>query len=162
MKDMIEYIETIVEPTIKDFEEHPTSRRHAFLACVAAFHSIDYLAYPTERPSQLRQEWRKQSPHFKIVDEVAHVFKHVTTGNRAKPDLHFKEVISRPPAMAGVAQCGISQCVDATGGVTLFNDRSIDLLHPLRETVRFLRSLREVPTALPLRRTTIPRAAKQQ
>jgi hypothetical protein len=41
--DAQEYITKIVEPTIKDFEENPVSVRHAFLACVVVFHSIDYL-----------------------------------------------------------------------------------------------------------------------
>jgi hypothetical protein len=55
MEDMLRYLDEMVEPTIKDFEEHPTSVRHGFLACVAAFHAIDYLAYPKKRPSDLRQ-----------------------------------------------------------------------------------------------------------
>lgn len=48
-----EYLETIVDPTINDLESNPTSVRYAFLACVVAFHSIDYLTHPesfTEPP----------------------------------------------------------------------------------------------------------------
>jgi hypothetical protein len=31
MQDLIRYLKGIVEPTIKDFEQNPTSVRHAFL-----------------------------------------------------------------------------------------------------------------------------------
>ncbi len=40
--DIDRYFEQIVDPTIKDFEANPTSVRHAFLAAVAVFHTIDY------------------------------------------------------------------------------------------------------------------------
>ena len=47
MKDLEWYLGEIVDPTLKDFEDNPSSRRHAFLACVVAFcHAVDYLAYP--------------------------------------------------------------------------------------------------------------------
>ena len=40
MSRLGEYIEEIVKPTFKDFERDST-RRHAFLAAVAIYHSID-------------------------------------------------------------------------------------------------------------------------
>jgi glyoxylase-like metal-dependent hydrolase (beta-lactamase superfamily II) len=46
--DLAEYLADIMDSTIKDFEEHPTSKRRAFLACVTVFHAI--LADP-------RNEW---------------------------------------------------------------------------------------------------------
>lgn len=98
MEDLESYLDAIAEPTIKDFEDNPTSVRHAFLACVAVFHGIDYLAYPRRRPAILRQKFRKQSSAFELVDDVAHALKHVTAGNREKPNLKADEVISRPPA----------------------------------------------------------------
>jgi hypothetical protein len=45
MEDLESYLDAIAEPTIKDFEDNPTSVRHAFLACVEVFHGIDYSAY---------------------------------------------------------------------------------------------------------------------
>jgi hypothetical protein len=57
MEDLERYLDEIAEP-IKDFEAHPTSVRHAFLACVVVFHGIDYLAYPRMRPSTLRQQFQ--------------------------------------------------------------------------------------------------------
>ncbi len=45
MEDLERYLKTVVDPTIDDFKKNPASVRHAFLACVATFHAIDYLAY---------------------------------------------------------------------------------------------------------------------
>jgi hypothetical protein len=67
----------IVEPTISDFEANPTSVRHAFLACVVTFHSIDYVP---KKSANRRKLFRKESPEFATVDRIAHAFKHVETG----------------------------------------------------------------------------------
>jgi hypothetical protein len=100
MSDLAQYLEEIVEPTIKDFEQNPTSRRHAFLACVAVCHGVDHLAYPDD-PRTLRQQFEHQSQEFKIVNDVGHAFKHVVQGSPANPRMKASEVISRPPAHWG-------------------------------------------------------------
>jgi hypothetical protein len=138
VEDMLRYLDKIVEPTIEDFQQNPMSVRHAFLACVVTFHAIDYLAYPRKRPATLRQKFGQRSPDFKIVDEVAHAFKHVVAGNRAKPKLKAAEVISRPGAFAGVMVLGLSRLNDR-GGVTLNKSRQLDLLAILKRAVTFLR-----------------------
>jgi len=138
VEDLVRYLDEIVEPTISDFEQNPTSVRHAFLACVAAFHSIDYLAYP-RKPQPLRQLFRRQSSDFALVDHVTHAFKHVASGNPSGKRLVSTEVISRPPALWGSAVWDLSIWDDQTGGVTLNNDRSVDLLGALKRTVDFLR-----------------------
>jgi hypothetical protein len=130
MEDMAQYLDTIVEPTIIDFESNPTSVRHAFLACVATFHAIDYLAYPNKTKATLRQKFGKQSPDFLLTDHLAHAFKHVVVGRHDAPHLKAQEVISRPPAFWGD---------DSVGGVTLDKDRKVDLLVAIRRTVAFLR-----------------------
>ena len=139
MEDMVQYLDEMVEPTIKDFEENPTSVRHAFLACVAAFHAIDYLAYPRKRPAALRQEFGRRSREFQIVDEVAHAFKHVAVGTRANPTLKAAEVISRPPGRLGVMVLDLSRLGDPQGGVTLNSARDLDLLDVVKRAVVFLR-----------------------
>jgi hypothetical protein len=105
MEELLRYLDEIVEPTIKDFEAQPTSVRHAFLACAAVFHGIDYLAYHRKRSSALRQRFKSQSPAFKIVDDVAHAFRHVTAGNRQKPNLKalLRSMANRA---AGVCRAG--------------------------------------------------------
>jgi hypothetical protein len=139
MDDLVRYLDEIAEPTIADFEQDPTSVRRAFLACVAVFHSIDYLAYP-RKPQPLRQLFRRQSTDFALVDRVAHAFKHVASGNPSGERLASAEVISRPPAVYGSAFWDVSIWEDSTGGVTLDNDRGIDLLGALKRTVDFLRN----------------------
>ena len=96
MEDLVRYLDEIVEPTINELQENPTSVRHAFLACVAVFHTIDYLAFPDKKaPRALRQKFGRKSPEFAMVDNVAHAFKHVVAGNPKEPRLIVKEVISR-------------------------------------------------------------------
>jgi hypothetical protein len=137
MEDLETYLVEIVDPTLQDFENNPTSRRHAFLACVATCHAVDYLAFPTD-PRTLRQQFEQQSPAFKLVNDVGHAFKHVVQGPRSQPRMNQSEVISRPPASWGVAVWGVSRWGDASGGVTLETDRNVDLLGTVRIAVAFL------------------------
>jgi hypothetical protein len=144
MEDLVHYLDEIVEPTIRDFEERPTSRRHAFLACVVTFHSVDYLAYDGRgrrprkgRAGNLKRTFGKESADFHRVDQIAHAFKHVVSGGKAK--IHAGEVISRPPGRAGVGAAGLSRVGDPDGGVTLANETSVDLLFLLKRAVKFLR-----------------------
>lgn len=51
--DVEQYITTMVEPTIAEFRSHPASTRHAFLACLATYHTIDYISHP-QKPSNRR------------------------------------------------------------------------------------------------------------
>jgi hypothetical protein len=139
MGDLERYLEDIVEPTIKDFEQHPTSKRHAFLACVVVYHGVDYLAFPGKSRT-LRQKFGNKSPEFAMVDRVAHAFKHVVT-NPTRPDsLKATDLIPRPPAFWGTMVLGLSRFGDATGGVTLHNDRDVDLLDVVKRATAFLRA----------------------
>ena len=54
-----EYMREIVAPTIEDLAATPSSRRHAFIACVVTFHALDYLA-GTRRKAVLRAEYRRR------------------------------------------------------------------------------------------------------
>jgi hypothetical protein len=118
MEDLERYLNDIVEPTVKDFKDNPTSVRHAFLACVAVFHTIDYLAFPNKKARRvaLRQKFGKKSPEFALVDKVAHAFKHVVAGNPKRPDLKATDVISRPPAILGEMVLDLSFLDDFVGG----------------------------------------------
>src|SRR3954471_21172674 len=94
MIDLERYVIDFVDPTIDDFAKNPTSVRHAFLACVAAFHGVDYLAWPDDS-GKLRSHLRRDED-FRIVDDVAHAFKHVATSRRPNKGLRASEVVSRP------------------------------------------------------------------
>jgi hypothetical protein len=76
-----------------------------------------------------------------LVDQVAHAFKHVVTGNPKLPNyLSAKDVISRPPAYLDVsASWDVSRWDDTVGGVTLDGDRNVDLLAVVKSAVEFLR-----------------------
>jgi hypothetical protein len=142
VEDLERYLDEIVDPTIKDFEQNPTSVRHAFLACVVTFHAIDYLAYP-RKSRTLRQQFQKASPDFAHVDEVAHAFKHVAVGGRGNPKLRAHEVISRPPFIWGVGVWGKSRW--GGGGVTLDREPDVDLLEVVKRAAAFLRHQLEAP-----------------
>jgi hypothetical protein len=135
MEDLRQYLKDFVEPALADFEKNPASVRHAFLACVVTFHSVDYLAHP-RKSAPLRQEWNKQSKAFAIVDDVAHAFKHVKSGNPANPELRAKEVVSMPGAFDVAAfQAGAFD----VGGVTLETDPTVNVLAVVKEAASFVR-----------------------
>ncbi len=137
MEDFERYLNEIVDPTIKDLEDNPTSVRHAFLACVVTFHAIDYLAHPRSSRG-LRQEYRRRSKDFETVDQVAHAFKHVVTGGNGKKHLRAADVIRRPPARIGEMVIGLSKLGDSCGGVTIKKDINCDLLAVVKRAQQFL------------------------
>jgi hypothetical protein len=65
-----EYMREIVEPTIADFVQNRASKRHAFLACVVTYHTIDYLC-GKRRKAVLRREFREQSAAFAALDRIS-------------------------------------------------------------------------------------------
>jgi hypothetical protein len=140
VEDYMRYLEEIVEPTVKEFEENPTSVRRAFLACVAVFHAVDYLAYQKTSKANLRGKLRSQSPDFAIVDKVAHAFKHVVAGDPNNPNLKANEVISRP---GGLSTDGVSFFSVVKGGVVLSNDPNVVVLDTVKRAVDFLRKQAE-------------------
>jgi hypothetical protein len=87
MNTLARYLELIVDSTWDDFHANRGSVRHAFLASVAIFHSVDRVAEETgDRPANIRQEWANESMDFRIVDVLAHHFKHVKSGPERVPE----------------------------------------------------------------------------
>jgi hypothetical protein len=76
MNALKQYLDLIVEPTVDEFRKNPTSLRHAYLACVAAYHAVDRVSYP-EHPQEVTKEWRQKCDAFALVELVALDFKHV-------------------------------------------------------------------------------------
>jgi hypothetical protein len=128
---------------LEQFVEPPYSRRHAFLACVVTFHTIDYIKNPNMNKQNSCKKFREESNEFAIVDRVANAFKHIKSGHdngqRNQP-LHVKHVYSRPPARCGVMQCGLSRLLDTTGKVALWGEDNSDLLPAVKEVAKFLRT----------------------
>jgi len=74
--DLDEYINRIVDPTFLDFQKNPSSGRHAFLACIVVYHSVDYASFPN-KTKEITESWSKYSIEFVIVDMIANHIKHV-------------------------------------------------------------------------------------
>jgi len=86
MKTLARYLEVIVDPTYDDFCNNTRSFRHAYLVCVAIFHAVDRAAEESAvRPAKLRQDWRRESLPFGLVDTLAHHFKHVRSSDERIP-----------------------------------------------------------------------------
>jgi hypothetical protein len=146
VEELKRYLNEIVEPTLADFCEKPSSVRIGFLTCVAIDHSIDYLAFPGDRAlwddkehraarARLRKQFSEENEHFRLASEVANAFKHVkTTSQRG---LEAAEVYERPPSMAGRMMVGLSMLGDMTGAVVMDEH---NLLQVVTEALRFLRA----------------------
>ena len=86
MNTLARYLEIIVDPTFDDFHDNRRSIRHAYLACVAIFHAVDRAAEECgKRPAVVRQAWGRESLEFKLVDVLAHHFKHVQSSDEKIP-----------------------------------------------------------------------------
>jgi hypothetical protein len=134
MEDLVHYLKGVVEPTVEEFRKNPSSVRHGFLACVAAFHAIDYLAYP-QSSRGLRQKYRRASPEFALVDEIAHAFKHVESSLKG---LKANEVVSRSPGLLGNMVFNEYAINDTDQRVTLKRNRNLNLLKVVQTAVEFL------------------------
>ncbi len=86
MNTLARYLEVIVDPTFDDFYKDRSSVRLAYLACVAIFHAVDRAAEESKKSSAtIRQKWGKESLEFKLVDVIAHHFKHVKSNDERIP-----------------------------------------------------------------------------
>jgi hypothetical protein len=129
-----QYIDYIVEPTFKEFEHNPKSMRHAYLACVVAYHAIDRAAYP-KRPGALKKIWRSQSFEFVIVDMIAHKFKHIISDDEKAPiptgHIPLRSLVfgrgTLNPALFNTQPYGVT-------GIDLYN-----LSFVVRDLIKFLR-----------------------
>jgi hypothetical protein len=129
-----QYLDSIVEPTFKDFERNPSSVRHAYLACVAAYHAVDRAAHPSH-PGNLKKKWRDESFEFVIVDMVAHHFKHVISDDEKAPTPSGNIPLS-------TLVFGDGTLNSAPLNAEMFNEGGIDLHNlyfVIREAIKFLR-----------------------
>jgi hypothetical protein len=108
--DAHRYLREIVDPTIAEFENDQLSVRVALIACVMTFHAIDYL-------EGSRQNFRRESGDFSLIDRIAHAAKHRQTDGREA--LKAQDIVTRPPAIWGQAVFDLSRWDDAIGGVTV-------------------------------------------
>lgn len=131
----LEFYDSIVVPTVSEFESNPTDKRRAFLACLAAFHLCDYLEPDRAKRRILYEKLRLECPQFETVERVANAFKHTVSGRRPLP---VNLVYSRPPAIAGRMQAGVSRLGDFKGGVEVWGERGTDIAFALSQTLSAL------------------------
>jgi hypothetical protein len=122
-----EYVNEMVQPTVREFRDERRSRRRAYLACIVVFHIIDYLKNAGEK-----DVWRKlkqANPDiFELVRSICDGSKHFETN--AKHAVHFRAGSDwdRPPAFAGIMRAGVSFLGDTKGGRSAkVRDGSMDL-----------------------------------
>jgi hypothetical protein len=77
-----EHFREMVEPTIAEFEAIPTSVRHAYLACIVAYHFADTVGVYTGRKTlaelkKIREELADFTPAFWVVEGIANMAKHI-------------------------------------------------------------------------------------
>ena len=138
MDALTKYLELIAEPTAEEFKRNPTSLRHCFLACAAAYHAIDRAAEMTEKkPATLRQIWGRKSLEFKLVDIVAHDFKHIHASDRNVPPRTI------PLSMALYGKMGFNtHTFNDTGQIASL--RHLTLI--VRDALKFVREQAAIPT----------------
>ncbi len=110
-----EYFQDIVLPTMKEFRDEPRSRRRAYLACIALFHLKDYLNKVGEKGVEERLR-DATGDAFDIVRSVCNGAKHVTVNSRHVVAFSAGGDVERPPAVAGLLECGLSELGDYEGG----------------------------------------------
>ncbi len=120
------YAQTIIAPTLREYLEQPMDVRRAMLACMTLIHLHDVLKTNGDRPkqetaTQFFQSLEKECPACWLIFVVGTAAKHM---RHKGSGFVIDNLISRPPAIAGVAECGLSQIGDESGGVEAFEPRA--------------------------------------
>lgn len=134
-----DYLEEILLPTLKEYEEDVSSRRKAYLACIVMYHLSDYLkkAGAEDPPRSMRGQC---SVAWNVVHAVAIGAKHRdNTDNKNPIKFTAGSDAFRPPAVAGAMICGWSQLGDVDGGLEIDageDDLMADILPSLRTVLK--------------------------
>lgn len=160
------FLQDILVPVLTEFRDEPRSMRRALLACISMFHFLDYLE--AEQEGGLLHFRAQMIPsvgaylqgrykQFEVLAAVANAAKHKYRSRGEKPFFFIGWTYERPPARAGVMQCGVSRVGDKIGGVEVeYDGDKYDIAFLLRECLRLLRQyfpqmLEEGVEMLPLR-----------
>jgi len=114
-----EYLEEIVLPTVADYERDTQSRRLAYLACIVTYHMADYLKKAGVEGLH-RNMTDKCDAAWSVVGAVANGAKH-KDNHRSRQPLKFTAGTDqyRPPAVAGLLECGWSELGDDEGSIVV-------------------------------------------
>jgi hypothetical protein len=144
MNALQRYLRGTVEPTFLEFQQDPNSARHAYQACVAAFHAVDRASYP-KKPGNLRREWRKASVAFRVVDMVAHKSKHVVSDEKEPVEQGNLRLTALVFGKGLLGTDGFNTALLGEGGIDLHN-----LYFMIRDAIGFLhQETMKLPDATP-------------
>ncbi|WP_207210328.1 hypothetical protein, partial [Lichenibacterium ramalinae] len=140
-------------PTVEEFRDCPTSRRHGYLAAVVVYHLRDHLAEATAvltgvsrtdqhairtAAEQVDAAVRDRTPFggFDVVRGVCNGTKHATTRQpHAVPFTAGTDKV-RPPGTAGSLEVAPGLLVDPGGGrEVIIGDARLDLYQAIRRTL---------------------------
>ena len=85
MEEMLRYLDEIKEPAIVDLGAPPSWVRHALFGLRSYVPCNRLLGVSSPAYASPKQKFGSQSRDLRIVDEVAHAFKHVVSGSPANP-----------------------------------------------------------------------------
>ncbi|MFO1173211.1 MAG: hypothetical protein U1E49_19870 [Hyphomicrobiaceae bacterium] len=113
-----QYFNEIALPTVQEFKKDRQSRRHAYLACIAVFHVMNYLAEArSEKKAKTVQDIVKADlgESFHVVRVVCNSAKHLRLDDKHEIEFRSGDDWSRPAARAGQAIAGLSRIGDQNG-----------------------------------------------
>lgn len=124
MSNAAHFWATIASPTLAEFSANPADVRRAVLASVVVHHAsehafVDRKGAEDAGEAQVRYWQQQSSPAFRIVAAAATAAKH---GTRRRDAYSFAEIHRKPPAVAGEAECGLSELGDTVGSVMAQSD----------------------------------------
>ncbi|GMV63184.1 MAG: hypothetical protein AMXMBFR74_23520 [Parvibaculum sp.] len=122
-----DYMREIVLPTLAEFREDRRTRRHAYLACIVAFHIKDHLKQAGEKHPEEKLR-AVTGGAFDLVRSVCNGAKHVVADKSHATAFTAGRDVDRPPAVAGQMMVGLSFLGDAYGGRSIVtDDRLVDV-----------------------------------
>ncbi|HCL65149.1 MAG TPA: hypothetical protein DIC56_09980 [Rhizobium sp.] len=134
-----EYMKEILLPTLSEYEEDTQSRRRAYLACIVVYHLSDYLKKAgADNPA--KKMCNQCTTAWNVVHAVAIGAKHRDNAENKNP-LKFTAGSDayRPPARAGLLECGWSILGDHEGSIVIDaseDNLMADVLQALRGVLR--------------------------
>jgi hypothetical protein len=145
----LNYFHELVEPTIVEFEKEPANKRHAYAACLFAYHFADAAAIhetpesDRSNPGKLANkigEVRKRladvAPEFRMVEGIATMVKHImVTKVLEKPRIEDTHVGKSAPFNDGRYWSDETSWTENKDVVRTRNDRGhlVDVLWCVRE-----------------------------
>lgn len=130
----------IAAPTLQEFADAPFDNRRAAFACLVLHHApehclVERLGVAEGQRAQGSYWASRHEDEFKVVRAIAIALKH---GERREDAYSLHQVYSRPPAVAGMLECGWSVVGDEDGSVLAQKEPAAGDLVDLHAAVAFV------------------------